>query len=225
MSPPPEKQNGRAEDLGAVAPPTGSAVESAAEWVPLDRVKLWERNPRKNDPAVPKVARSIRRYGFVAPLVVWRSRDRLVAGHTRYRAMELLLREDPAFIPRGAPGAGLVPVRFHEFLSEAEANAYAIADNRLAEEAEWDDAALADELAILRNEGFDLAETGFDDAEIKILLNEYENPLGDGDGGEREIVDDGKEKIAVRVLLVQAERARVVITEALAVAGIQAEID
>jgi len=203
--------------------PPAAATQIAAEWAPIERVKLWERNPRRNDPVIPKVARSIRRYGFVAPLVVWTSRDRLVAGHTRYKAMELLLREDPSFVPRGAPSPGLVPIRFHEFVSEAEANAYAIADNRLGEEAEWDDTALADELAILRTDGFDLADTGFEDAEIKILLGEHEDPLAGDDGGEREIVDDGKERISFKVLLVEAERAREVVRAALAQAGINAD--
>lgn len=47
------------------------SLESAAEWVHVDELRPWERNPRKNDPAVPKVAESIRRFGFVSPIVVW----------------------------------------------------------------------------------------------------------------------------------------------------------
>ena len=151
---------------------------AAAYWTPLADVKKWEKNPRKNAGAVPQIARSIRKWGFVAPIVVWTSKDRLVAGHTRILAMEKLLREDPKFIPRDAPGVGLVPVRFHEFTDEAEANAYAIADNKLSELASWDDDLLAQ---VMKEIGTAdqalLAETGFSDKELKALLGD------DGAGG------------------------------------------
>jgi ParB-like chromosome segregation protein Spo0J len=112
-------------------------------WEPIDRTKPWDRNPRLNDGAVPKVAASIRRFGFVSPMVVWRSRRQVVAGHTRRKALESILAVDPTFVPKGAPRAGVVPVRYHEFESDAEAAAYAIADNKLNEAAEWDTGELA----------------------------------------------------------------------------------
>ena len=40
----------------------------AAYWTPLSALEKWLKNPRKNDSAVPRVARSIRKYGFVAPV-------------------------------------------------------------------------------------------------------------------------------------------------------------
>ncbi len=122
------------------------ATLPAAYWAPLSTLRKWAKNPRKNAQAIPRVARSIRKYGFVAPVVVWQSQNRLVAGHTRIAALEQLLREEPGFIPRDAPGPGLAPVRFHEFVDEAEANAYALADNKLVEAATWDDQLLGDVL-------------------------------------------------------------------------------
>src|SRR5512144_1197610 len=91
----------------------------AAYWSPISTLQKWAKNPRKNDHAVPRVARSIRKYGFVAPVVVWQSQGRLVAGHTRIAAYEAILQEEPGFVPRDAPGPGLVPVRLHEFVDEA----------------------------------------------------------------------------------------------------------
>lgn len=145
---------------------------AAAYWTPVGELAKWKHNPRKNDPAVPEVARSIRKYGFVAPVVVWESAGRLVAGHTRIKALESLLAEDPSFVPRDAPGPGLVPVRFHEFRDEAEANAYAIADNRLAEKSEWDDQLLGAVLEEIRalDEGM-LEFTGFDAGEVTELID------------------------------------------------------
>lgn len=121
---------------------------SIGEWVPIAQLRPWAKNPRKNDgEPTERVAESIKRFGFVAPIVIWKSVDRMVAGHTRLKAMQSLLRKDVAFVPKGAPAAGLVPVRFHEFASEAEADLYAMADNKLNEIAAWDDAAVADILA------------------------------------------------------------------------------
>lgn len=121
-------------------------------WVPAQDIQRWEHNPRNIEPAVHKVAASLRRFGFVAPAIVWASRGRLVAGHTRLAALETCLATDPSFVPEGAPEGvlpGMAPVHFHEFPSEEAAAAYAIADNRLNELARWDAPALSELLATL----------------------------------------------------------------------------
>lgn len=118
-----------------------SVADSNARWVPLAEVHRWAKNPRINKDAIPKVAESIRRFGFVSPVIVWPAESRVVAGHTRVAALESILAIDPGFVPSGAPAGvlpGMVPVRFHAFASEAEATSYAIADNRLNELARWD---------------------------------------------------------------------------------------
>ena len=159
----------------------------AAYWRPISELERWKKNPRHNDKAVPAVARSIRRYGFVAPVVIWTSKNRLVAGHTRLLAMDKLLAEDPAFVPRDAPGAGLVPVRHHEFTDESEAAAYALADNRLSEIATWDEDLLGEVLAEIRDlDERLLLETGFESEEIERLIREAQ---GSVDG---EPVDDSE---------------------------------
>jgi DNA modification methylase len=159
----------------------------AAYWTPLAELSKWTRNPRRNEKAVPQVARSIRKFGFVAPVVVWKSKGQIVAGHTRVAALESLLGGDAGFVPRDAPGSGLVPVRFHEFADESEAAAYAIADNRLSEIADWDDERLGEVLADLRR--FDeslLAETGFGAAEIDRLIREASGENAGEDPGPTE---------------------------------------
>jgi hypothetical protein len=146
---------------------------AAAYWTPIKELARWARNPRKNESAIPEVARSIRKYGFVAPVVVWQSRSQIIAGHTRIAALESLLSQDRAFVPRDAPGAGLVPVRFHEFADESEAAAYALADNKLGELADWDEDVLGQILGELRSiDETLLAHTGFGDAEIEALIRQ-----------------------------------------------------
>src|SRR4051812_18439339 len=97
----------------------------AAEMVDPATLKAWPKNPRNNDgEPVVRVAESIKRFGFAAPIVARRETREIIAGHTRWKAAtQLKLTE--------------VPVRFLD-LSEREAHLLALADNRLGELAEWD---------------------------------------------------------------------------------------
>lgn len=157
------------------------SLESAAEWVHVDELRPWEKNPRKNDPAVPRVAESIKRFGFVSPIVVWQGGNRMVAGHTRLKAMRALLKESPGFVAKGAPAPGMVRVAFHEFADEHEADVYALADNRLGEIAEWDDDAVADITRQWSKE--DVAVAGFDDDEPAAELGDPDDvPDGPAQG-------------------------------------------
>lgn len=153
-----------APTLPAAAPPTDQAplADALAVWLPIVQVRPWDKNPRVNTAAIPRVAESIRRFGFVAPAVVWREGDRLVAGHTRMAALASILAVEPGFIPRGAPPGvlpGMLPVRFHAFASDEEADAYGIADNKLNELATWDEGKLQDLLEGMTAPLLDL--TGF----------------------------------------------------------------
>ena len=132
-------------------------------WATLDEITPWDLNPRDNAEAIPKVAASIREFGFVAPIVVWTSRGQIVAGHTRLAALRAILAADPGFVPKGAPKGtppGTAPVRFHEFDDDAAAASYAIADNRLNELARWDVPKLTAILGTLQAPK--LTITGFD---------------------------------------------------------------
>jgi len=65
-----------------------------------------------------------------------------------------------------------VPVHIATGLTAAQIKAYRIADNRVGEEAEWDDALLAVELGDLKDDGFDLALTGLSEDDLSKLLPE-----------------------------------------------------
>jgi DNA modification methylase len=100
-------------------------AHAAAEMVAPNSLKPWADNPRKNDgEPVEKVAESIKRFGFAAPIVARRATREIIAGHTRWKAAMKLQLE-------------AVPVRFLD-LSERESRLLALADNRLGELAEWD---------------------------------------------------------------------------------------
>ena len=157
--------------LASVVPAEFAKYIAAAVWVPWEVALAWDDNPRDNEEAVEKVAASIERFGFVAPICLWTSRKRMVAGHTRLGGFRLLLDRDPGFVPVGAPGPGLVPVRFHEFQSEAEADAYALADNKLGELARWNDEKLGRVVArIHRDDAAALTVAGYGDSEESAIL-------------------------------------------------------
>jgi ParB-like chromosome segregation protein Spo0J len=139
-------------------------------------LKPWVHNPRRNDHRVPEAVASLRRFGFGAPIVAWRSAGRIVAGHARLKAVLAILKDEPTFAFPDAPGPGLVPVRFVEFASEAEANAYALRDNNPL--GEWDDT-LPLVLAELDRAGADLTGLGWSEREVDDLLRKAEGALDD----------------------------------------------
>ena len=141
------------------------------EWVPLDAVQLNQENPRLNDAAVQPVMDSITRFGFRVPLVVNRRTGRIEAGNTRWKAAQRL-------------GLEAVPVVFADD-DELTALSFALADNRTAEFAEWDEPALADLLQRLSQEG-ELVSSGFSTDDLKDLLTRLE--IQDAQGRE-EIFD------------------------------------
>ncbi len=123
------------------------------ETVPIDRLYCSPTNPRHNDEAVPKVAASIRRFGWQQPIVAKRDGE-VIAGNTRLKAAQSL-------------GMTEVPVWWFDG-SDLDAVAYSVADNRLGELAQWDDSALARLLEQLKAEDA-LDGVGFDTEEIDRL--------------------------------------------------------
>lgn len=166
----------RAPKIDQASATTTPAPVAAATWRHISQLIPWEKNPRVNEKAVPKVARSIRRFGFPTVMTTRTETGELVAGHTRLLAMQAILAEEPEFTLADAPGPGYVPVREHQFASDAEAHAFAVADNRLAEEAEWDDQRLHDVAAevLASGEFDDINVLGFDDDEAARILAEPE---------------------------------------------------
>ena len=106
-----------------------------------DEIRPYERNPRHNDEAVGFVAESIRRFGFRVPIVI-DAGGVIVCGHTRYKAaLALEMTEVPCVVA--------------DDLAPEQIKAFRIADNRVAEFSEWDEATLAEELAEMQSLGID----------------------------------------------------------------------
>jgi ParB-like chromosome segregation protein Spo0J len=126
------------------------------QWA-VDKVFPYRRNPRDNEDAVEKVAASIKEFGFRQPIVVDKD-SVIIVGHTRLLApLRLGMKE--------------VPVLVAADLSPAQVKTYRLADNRVHEEAEWDEELPALELGDLSRLGFGLEKTGFDVDEINALCS------------------------------------------------------
>lgn len=106
--------------------------EVAAIYVNPDTLVEWAKNPRQNQEAILAVAKSIRRFGFGAPIVARAANREIITGHSRFRAAKLLKLDR-------------VPVRFMD-ISEDDAHKLAIADNKIGEIATWDDDSLEDQM-------------------------------------------------------------------------------
>lgn len=138
----------------------------------LEELHPYKANPRINGAAVPYVAQSIYDFGFKVPLVIDR-KGVIIAGHTRYKAAQQL-------------GMDEVPCIVADDLTDEQVQAFRIADNKVAEIAEWDDSLLDIELQQLEEAGIDMGGYGFDidmgEADIDMQLEEVSEDGYDPDG-------------------------------------------
>ena len=105
--------------------------------IPIDHLVPYAKNPRKITKAIPLVAESIKSFGFNVPITINNMIDKIiVSGHTRYEAAKKL-------------GMEQVPYIELNHLSDLDIRKYRLADNRVADESEWDKNLLRTELAEL----------------------------------------------------------------------------
>lgn len=128
----------------------------------LNEIRPYANNPRNNDGAVEYVANSIKEFGFKVPIVIDKDGE-IVAGHTRYKAAKKLkLAEVPCIIA--------------DDLTEEQVKAFRLADNKVAEAAEWDFELLDSELDEIVD--FDMTDFGFDlsfdEEETEVIEDDYE---------------------------------------------------
>lgn len=129
------------------------------ELWPLDRLVPYAKNARTHsDEQVAQIAASIAEFGFNNPVLVDTNAG-IIAGHGRVLAARKL-------------GIDKVPVVVLDHLSETQKRAYILADNRIGENAGWDDEILRTELTDLKDADLDLALLGFDDNELATLFAE-----------------------------------------------------
>ena len=124
--------------------------------VPVSEIVPYENNPRINEGAVEQLANIIATLGFRNPAVL--NKDKvIIEGHTRLLAVKKL-------------GWETMPCIIATDLTPEQEQALRIADNKIAEIAEWDEEKLKVELSALQEAGFDLSLLAFGDDELDELL-------------------------------------------------------
>jgi DNA modification methylase len=156
-------------------------MSSKIEQWPTGRLLPYARNARTHsDSQVAQIAASIVEFGFTNPILAG-SDGIIVAGHGRLSAAQKL-------------GLEMVPVVVLDHLTPTQRRALIIADNRIAENAGWDDAMLRVELDALRDDDFDLSLTGFD---ADALADLFEGEEGDvGQTGDDEVPETQEASIS-----------------------------
>jgi hypothetical protein len=138
-------------------------------WTLLTRV-AWcivpdPSNPRKHSAEqIRAIAKSIEVFGFNAPILVDNG-NRVVAGHGRLEAAKRLKLAE-------------APVIRLEHLSEQQAKAYMLADNKLTDRSSWDDRKVANVLKELSGIAldFEIGATGFEAPEIDLRIQSLGPP-------------------------------------------------
>jgi len=116
------------------------------EYVDINSIKPYKKNPRKNEEAIPYVMESIKQFGFKNPVILDKD-NVIVAGHTRIESAKRL-------------GITEIPCIYADDLTDEQIKAFRLADNKVAEIAEWDIDLLDTELDDILN--IDMSDFGFD---------------------------------------------------------------
>lgn len=140
--------------------------------IPVNQLKPYKKNARYNENAVPKVAESIRQFGFKVPIVVDKEMV-VITGHTRLSAAKSL-------------GMTKVPCIIADDLTPQQVKAFRLVDNRTSEYASWNYELLQTELEKIN---IDLSEYEFPDLtyedvmspeELESILDDDTNPTDYG---------------------------------------------
>lgn len=140
---------------------------------PLGWLTPYENNPRNNDEAVEPVANSISEFGFKVPIVATPDGE-IINGHTRWKAAKKLKLKT-------------VPVIIADDLTEEQVRAFRLADNKVAEIAQWDIELLLSEIESVDN--LDMTLFGFTDSDY--TLDDFEDEETGTDISEDEIESEG----------------------------------
>ena len=151
------------------------------EIIPIKELTPRSKNPRTHSKKqIQQIADSIKQFGFTNPVLIDKH-NKIIAGHGRVEAAKL-------------HGIDKIETICLENLTEDEIRAYVIADNRLAENAGWDRELLALELQGLTeiDLDFEVTVTGFEMAEIDVLITELDSSTEENDSADDVFeIDDG----------------------------------
>src|SRR6266516_3059557 len=144
------------------------------EFTLVNDLRPYPNNARTHSKKqIRQIANSITKFGFCNAVLIDDAKQ-IIAGHGRVEAAKLL-------------GIDAVPTCRLSHLSEADKRAYILADNKLAAKAGWDRELLAIELQGLIETDVNTELTGFEMAEIDLILEEAREASATASGPEDEV--------------------------------------
>jgi DNA modification methylase len=154
------------------------AKQLQIEYLPLESINENPANPRHHPASqLRQLAKIIKSIGFINPIILDQD-NQIVAGHARKIVADRL-------------GLAQVPVIRVDHLTEDQLKAYMLADNKLVENAEWDDELLCVHIQYLVDLDFDMEATGFSSSEVDLILQPMPvSELEDPSPGELPEVED-----------------------------------
>lgn len=131
----------------------------------IQEIKQYENNAKQHPiEQVQAIANSIKEFGCLVPILLDKNNE-IVAGHGRYLAFRDVLNytevKEQAIT---APGEKVIPVQFVTKLTKNQIKAFRIADNKLNAMSGFDTTLITEELQLLKDAGFDISLTGFDES-------------------------------------------------------------
>ena len=134
----------------------------------------YEKNSRvHSEEQIEQLVDSIKTWGWTIPILI-DEENTVIAGHARLSAgQKLEYDEIPCIIAKG--------------WTEQQKKAYVIADNKLAENSNWDMGIFYQELKSLTEEGFDLKLVGIDENFQLDFTNDYTPSINFGEVTEDDI--------------------------------------
>lgn len=141
-------------------------IKANYEIIDIDKLIPYARNSKvHSEKQIAEIASSINEYGFLSPLVIDKDNTILCGNGRYYAALKLGLKR--------------LPCIKEEYLTDSQRRAYVISDNKIGENATWDEEMLKVEIEDLKLNDFNIDLLGFSDKELACLFKE-----------EKEVEDD-----------------------------------
>ena len=160
--------------------------------IPVNQLKPYKKNARFNENAIPKVAESIKQFGFRNPIIVDKAMV-VIAGHTRLEAAKQL-------------GLKKVPCIIADDLTPEQVKAFRLVDNRTSEFASWNYELLQTELESLDIDlsDFEFPDLTYEDTldaeELESILDDNTDATDYGNKGVDSLPVERKEEYKVEII-------------------------
>lgn len=157
------------------------------KYIKLDDLIPDERNPKTHN--VDAIMESIKRFGFISPIIRNDHNDTLLAGHGRLKALKKLYK-DGNEIPKNIKAeedTWYVPtIDGVSIEDEQDQMAYIIADNRIVQLGSWNTPQLVEAIEVIAEATGTLDGVGFAELDIDKIYEAIDGPI--------EVEDDFEEE-------------------------------